>query len=384
MYPTEKTILLIVGTRPDIIKMAPIYHALKNSAINTIVCSTDQHTDLAHDLFDLFQIHPDIHLHVMQPNQDLFHITTTVLNKLKELYRAVRPDLVIVQGDTTSAMSAALAAFYAHIPVAHVEAGLRTHNMQSPFPEELNRQMISLVASYHFAPTQRAAEHLLNEGIDPSIIFITGNTVVDALHWILEQIAEKNIAPSPSLHSMMQTLSTEYTYSALFTAHRRESLDSGLEIIFKTLQEFLEQHPEVCIIYPMHPNPLIHHIFHQSGLSHLKNLIQLPPLSYIDLIYTLCNVNFVITDSGGLQEEAASLGKYTVVLREITERTESIDAGLSTLTGYDPILIKTALEHALKDSTHHRTLHNAALYGDGTAGVTITQTLIAHMLHNDI
>lgn len=363
-------ILLIVGTRPDIIKMAPVYHAFKKTDSNVMVCSTDQHKDLSRDLFDLFEFHPDIHLSIMKPNQDLFHITVSALTQLKELYTDINPSLVIVQGDTTSAMAAAMAAFYLQIPIAHVEAGLRTTSVHAPFPEEFNRRTISLIASYHFAPTQHAADNLIHEGIDPMCVHVTGNTVVDALQWILDKIDTGSVAPSTAIRSVVQEAHKKNQKIVLLTAHRREAFAHGLLSIFTAIKEFLANHPEVLVMYPVHPNPHVHAILEQSELKTAQNMVLYPPLPYTDLIYILNQVDCVVTDSGGLQEEAASLGKYTIVVREETERIEGVEAGLAFLAGYNKNYIKDMLHKAL--TTPRIPSRNAhSLYGDGTAGESI-------------
>ena len=327
-------VLIIIGTRPEGIKMIPVYHALQKASIPTVICSTGQHADLLDDVFNIFQTEPTIRLNIMRPGQDLFYITTSVLTKMKEVLDSVKPSLVLVQGDTTSAMVAALAAFYLKIPVGHVEAGLRTGNMYGPFPEEINRKLISSLATYHFAPTKMAQENLIQENIDKKSIFLTGNTIVDALTIIQGKIHNNTIAVSDTIKTMVSNANLQGKTIMLLTAHRRESFDGGLSNIFLAIKQALEAHPNLfLIIYPMHPNPAIKEVVEKSCLSQSSRIAITSPLSYSDLVYVLEQSNFVATDSGGIQEEATSLGKPVIVLRNETDRMEGVNEGYAYLAG---------------------------------------------------
>ena len=365
----EKSVMLVIGTRPECIKMAPLYHELKKAGTKTILCSTDQHTSLLEPFFSLFAMEPDIHLHVMRTQQTLTHVTTEVLMQLEQIFFDRKPSLVIVQGDTTSAMAAALAAFYMKIPVGHVEAGLRTYNNYAPFPEEMNRRMISLIASYHFAPTSLAAEHLYAEGIAEDTIFITGNTVVDALQMIQTKIAEGEIVPSPFLIDAIARAQHEQKHIVTFTAHRRESFEYGLETILHTLKEAVALFPALHIIFPVHPNPYVRALVQQAHLDTEPAITLIDPLSYSDMVYLLSQSDLIITDSGGLQEEAVSLRKPVIVLRETSERMEGIAAGLARLVGFERDALLESIEYYLDPD--HYVPSRYALYGDGTAGSSI-------------
>lgn len=357
-------VLLIIGTRPEAIKMIPVYKALQAENIPSLICSTGQHTDLLLDLFDIFNVHPDYSLNIMKPGQDLFHITTSVLSKMKECLLEIKPSIVLVQGDTTSAMAAALAAFYLKIPVGHIEAGLRTGNMSAPYPEEMNRRFISMIAHYHFAPTQCAQENLLNENVAPETIFCVGNTVIDALAWVNGGTRDGSIAISPLLASTIEKCKQNNKKIMILTAHRRESFECGLLHIFHAIKRSLQENPNLFVIYPMHPNPRIKHVFNQSGLDAVENIVALKPLSYPDLVYALNEADLIATDSGGIQEEGVSLGKKVLILRNETDRPEGIYAGIAELVGTDEELIHTSIQDALAQEHSYR---NTTVYGDGTA-----------------
>ncbi len=365
----QQPILLIIGTRPEGIKMAPVYHACKQLQIPTLVCSTDQHTDLLVDVLKVFDITPDFNLNIMQHGQDLFHITISVLEQLKTLYATIQPSLVVVQGDTSSAAAAALAAFYLKIPVAHVEAGLRTYNINSPFPEELNRRIISLISSYHFAPTESAVAQLLQEKILPDTIYNVGNTVVDALYYVQQKITRREILPSDELKNIIARAKTNNRKIVTLTAHRRESFAHGLQSVFTAIKKSIELYPDMLVIFPMHPNPLIKGIVQKVQLDATPHLIITKPLSYIDMVYLLMNSAIVATDSGGLQEEAISLNKPVLVLRNETERYEGVNAGISQIVGFDQEQIITAIGSLLTGS--RKVPQAGALYGNGDSGKQI-------------
>lgn len=365
----NKPVVLVVGTRPEGIKMMPVYLALKELHIPTVLCSTGQHTDLLEDILTLFNVEPDIRLNIMKPGQDLFHITTTVLSKMKDLLTEIDPSLVLVQGDTTSAMTAALAAFYLKIPVGHVEAGLRTGNKYAPFPEEINRRLIGSLASYHFAPTQDAIDNLLREDVDYNTILNTGNTVVDALSMIQEKIHSRSIQISDYVRNLVENAQKQHKKIMLLTAHRRESFNGGLHDIFSAIKQTLTAHPDLFIIYPMHPNPCVKQAVAETHLADSTGIAIINPLSYNDLVYVLEHSNLIATDSGGIQEEGTSLGKPVIVLRNETDRMEGVKEGCLFLVGTDVVKIQTMINQLLNSAG----FPNNHLYGDGTAGKKIAQ-----------
>lgn len=329
----EKPIVLVIGTRPEVIKIMPIYYALKDANLPVLLCSTGQHMELVDEVLSVFNVKLDYNFAIMKPKQDLVYITTSVLEKTTDFFKTIQPSLVVVQGDTTTAMAAALASFYCKIPVAHVEAGLRTQNIYAPFPEEMNRQIISKIASLHFSPTAESSLQLESEGISKDKIFHTGNTIVDSLIFIKNQIETGKIEPSLHIKESINELKDNGQSILLFTIHRRESLDTGIEEVMLTLHEYLSTHPSVSVLYPAHPNPLIRDCIKKTKLDALPNLILLDPLPYNDLIYILLNSKGVLTDSGGIQEEAISLNKFTLVLRNETDRPEGLKTGCSLLVG---------------------------------------------------
>ena len=308
----------------------------------------------------------------MRPGQDLFYLTQSILQKTKELFIRIKPALVIVQGDTTSSMAAALAAFYLQIPVAHVEAGLRTDSISEPFPEEMNRRFISLLARYHFAPTPLCAAHLLAQGVAQDAVFCTGNTVVDALRSVQEKIQRGQLEPTLWLRSQLDAAQLQGKKVIVLTAHRRESFAHGIEHILRTIKEFLTRHPEVVCIYPTHPNPHVVDAISMLNLSALTNMVIVEPLSYKDMVHLLFNADGVITDSGGIQEEAISLGKRVLILRDKTERVEGIWAGLAQLVGTDPEKIFNGLEKFIMAA---QTVAPQSVYGDGHAAEKIVTLL---------
>lgn len=371
--PEKGSVLLIIGTRPDSIKMAPVYHALKQLAIPVRICSTDQHADLHLDALKLFNIIPDYHLHIMKKDQDLFHITTSVLERIKELYMHIQPSIVLVQGDTTSALAAAIAAFYLKIPIGHIEAGLRTHNIFGPFPEEFNRKAISLIASYHFSPTGLATACLLKEHINADIIFNVGNTVVDALRYIQEKIAQGEIMPSNEILHAVESAHAKKAKIMVLTAHRRESFAHGLQSIFTAIKKSLILHPNLYVIYPTHPNPTIRKILEETELQKAPNILITKPLSYIDMVYLLSKADAIATDSGGLQEEAISLNKPVLVLRNETERYEGVQAGIAQLVGDNQEKIIREITVLMQSRASNNAINT--IYGNGTSGKQIAHII---------
>jgi len=373
-------IVVIAGTRPEAIKMVPVYLAFKQAGYPVFLCATMQHDQLLYDVFNLFGITPDIDLGVMRINQDLFYITQSLLQKSKELYQRINPSLVLVQGDTTSTMACALAAFYMRIPVGHIEAGLRTYDIFAPFPEETNRRIVSTVSSLHFTPTDQATAHLIAEGIDPKNIYCTGNTVVDALRITKDAISKGEMHISDAIKR--QVAQCKQAKVILFTMHRRESFNGALVQVLQTLVVFLKEHPHLYCFYPYHPNPHVIQALQQVGLTQLPNCFLSEPLVYQDLVYLLDRVDLVVTDSGGIQEEAVSLGKQVLVLREKSERQEGIACGLAHLVGTDV----SAIREYLTTYTTNQIVNNPSrVYGDGFAAdriVTSIQKQMPNIAHN--
>lgn len=365
---TSGPVLVMIGTRPDTIKLVPLYQTLIKHKIKTVLGSTGQHAQLVDDLLSMFRIRPDFDFRIMKKGQDLFDSTIGVLKKAQKTLQKIRPSLVIVQGDTATAMSTALAAFYLKIPIAHIEAGLRTQNIGRPFPEEMNRRFISLIAACHFAPTQSAAGNLIAEGVDPCRIFCTGNTIVDALYQIQDRIAGKQLQVSPRIKTLIASLKKKKI--VLLTAHRRESLDRALICIFNAMKTALSNDPNLHIIYPKHPNPAIHCALDQTGLGQIENMHILEPLPYQDLIYVLVAADGIATDSGGVQEEGVSLQIPVIILREETDRPEGLDEGLAILAGTDEAMIVSALS-CIRKRRRKQPCRGDSPYGNGRASEQI-------------
>lgn len=363
-------VVVIAGTRPEAIKMVPVYLALKKAGYAVFLCATMQHDQLLCEVFNLFGITPDIDLGIMRINQDLFYITQSLLQKSKELYQRINPSLVLVQGDTTSTMACALAAFYMRIPVGHIEAGLRTYDIFAPFPEESNRRMVSAVASLHFTPTDQATARLIAEGIDQKNIYCTGNTVVDALRITKDAIKQGTMCVSGIVE--YQVAQCKQAKVLLFTMHRRESFNGALKQVLQTLVAFLKEHTHVYCFYPYHPNPHVIHVLKEVGLTQLPNCFLSEPLVYQDLVYVLDRADLVVTDSGGIQEEAVSLGKQVLVLREKSERQEGVACGLAHLVGTDVAIIKKYLSAFILKRVAHT---SCAVYGDGFAADRIVNII---------
>lgn len=374
MHSSDNPIVLIVGTRPEAIKMIPVYYALKDAGLAVRVCATLQHDQLLMELFDLFQIVPDYNLNVMRLGQDLFYLTQAILQKTKELFVRTQPSLVIVQGDTTSAMAASLAAFYLHIPVAHVEAGLRTASISSPFPEEMNRRFIGMLAQYHFAPTATAAAALRAEGVQGSAIFSVGNTVVDALRLACDRFADGRFVARADLMQRVKACNNAGMKIMILTVHRRESFDGGITRVLNTVAAFLRVHPDVFCFYPFHPNPAVIAAVQETEFSLLRNSYVCEPVTYKDMVYLMQSCHWIVTDSGGIQEEAVSLCKPVLVVRENTERPEGVQAGVARLVGTDAQRIAAALQELV---TQAYTFDKAfmSIYGDGYAAEKIARII---------
>jgi UDP-N-acetylglucosamine 2-epimerase (non-hydrolysing) len=368
-------ILIVFGTRPEAIKMAPLVHAFRaNPSFETIVCVTAQHRQMLDQVLNIFEITPDVDLNLMRAGQDLFDVTSAVLLGMRNILKTHKPDAVLVHGDTTTAYAAATAAFYAGIPVGHVEAGLRTHNILSPFPEEFNRQVVSKIAKWHFAPTESSRQNLLAERTPDSNITVTGNTVIDALFWVLKRI-ENNPAKRSQLEAFLnQRLAFGWTKHrfVLITGHRRENFGDGFLAICAAICQLAEKHPEVHFVYPVHLNPNVQKPVYEL-ISSQANIHLIDPLEYEPFVFLLKHAYLVLTDSGGIQEEAPSLGKPVLVMREVTERPEAVEAGTVRLVGADTTKIVRYVSELLSDDTAYAIMskaHNP--YGDGLAAERIT------------
>ena len=365
-----KKILLVFGTRPEARKMAPIVKALQKDTehFETRVCVTAQHRQMLDQVLEVFGITPEYDLNIMAPNQDLYDITAKVLLGLRKVLKDFRPDTVLVHGDTTTSMAASLAAFYMQIPVGHVEAGLRTYNMLSPWPEEMNRQVTDRICTYYFAPTEQSRANLLQENIDAKKIFITGNTVIDALLMavdIISTTAGVKEKMAKELQGKGYTVGDrEYI---LVTGHRRENFGDGFLHICKAIKELAALHPEMDIVYPVHLNPNVQKPVYEL-LSGLSNVYLISPLDYLPFIYAMQHSTLLLTDSGGVQEEAPSLGKPVLVMRDTTERPEAVEAGTVKLVGTDAEAIVSNVTALLQDKEMYKRMsetHNP--YGDGQA-----------------
>lgn len=367
-------ILLIFGTRPEAIKMAPLVKAFEADSNNflTSTCITAQHRQMLDPVLKLFHIQPDFDLDIMQPNQTLSDMTVAILLKLKMVLKQCKPDLVLVHGDTTTTFTASLAASYNRIPVGHVEAGLRTYNMSSPYPEEFNRQLTSKIANYHFAPTISSQQNLLQENIPAKQIVVTGNTVIDALQWVLARIKAE-----PQRRKQMANLLNinEKKRFILVTGHRRENFGNGFENICFALKQIAEQQPEVDIIYPMHFNPNVRTPV-QHLLKGISNIHLIEPLDYEPFVYLMSRAYLVLTDSGGIQEEAPSLGKPVLLMRDTTERPEAVEAGTVKLVGTKcETIVTEVLDLLQQDKLYARMSKAHNPYGDGNACARIVNAL---------
>lgn len=365
-----KKILLVFGTRPEAIKMAPLVKMLQANTddFETRVCVTAQHRQMLDQVLEVFEIKPEYDLNIMAPNQDLYDITSKVLLGLRDVIKDFKPDVVLVHGDTTTSMAASLAAFYQQVPVGHVEAGLRTYNMLSPWPEEMNRQVTDHICDYYFAPTERSQSNLLREGINPSKVYITGNTVIDALLMAVDIIKNR-----PGIEDKIKAELKEKGYTVgnrkyiLVTGHRRENFGSGFLNICKAIKELSQRHPDIDIVYPVHLNPNVQKPVY-GLLSGLSNVFLIPPLDYLPFIYAMKHSALLLTDSGGVQEEAPSLGKPVLVMRNTTERPEAVDAGTVKLVGTDADAIVENVSELLNDENLYRKMSETINpYGDGKA-----------------
>jgi UDP-N-acetylglucosamine 2-epimerase (non-hydrolysing) len=355
--------------------MAPVVKALKER-MDVQVCITAQHREMLDQVLDLFEITPDYDLNVMQPDQDLFDITSKVLIGMKKILLKNKPDLVLVHGDTTTTMATAIAAFYLKIPIGHVEAGLRTHNINSPFPEEFNRQLTTRLTKFHFAPTEKARTNLQNEQVPDNNIYVTGNTVIDALLSVIDKAREMNY-PNGLLSQLpfIEEEKSKYSRIILVTGHRRENFGKGFEEICQALYDIANDNPEVQIIYPVHLNPNVREPVERI-ISNINNIHLIDPIDYLSFIKLMDACYLILTDSGGIQEEAPSLGKPVLVMRDTTERPEAVEAGTVKLVGPDKQKIVEAVNHLLNDDVKYMEMaraHNP--YGDGHASEKICKVL---------
>lgn len=368
-YPSRlMRVLVVLGTRPEAIKLAPVISELRRQPdVTTCVCVTGQHREMIQPILELFQMCPDIDLALMTPDQRLSSLTAAALTRLEEVIISTAPDWVVLQGDTTSAMAAALAAFYQQVPVAHVEAGLRTHDLAQPFPEEGNRRIADALATVHFAPTELARHNLLREGADDSTIHVTGNTVVDALLTVGSLPEDRLGGPLACLPPNRRIV--------LLTAHRRESFGPGLRDVYHAVREIADALPDIQFIYPVHLNPNVQEPAHTMLADH-ERISLVPPLDYVSLVHLIRRATLILTDSGGIQEEAPTFGKPVLVLREVTERPEAVQAGCARIVGTDRrVIVSAALELLTNRSAYDRMAKVANPFGDGHASERIVRAL---------
>ena len=383
----QKKIMLVFGTRPEAIKMAPLVKEFLRypEKFETVVCVTGQHREMLDQVLRIFDIQPDYDLNIMKQGQDLYDVTARVLVGMRNVLRKVLPDVVLVHGDTTTSTAAALAAFYQQIPVGHIEAGLRTHDIYSPWPEEMNRQITSRIATYHFSPTPLSKQNLLAEGIKEEQIVVTGNTVIDALYRVVDHI-KKNLKLDAELESLLKQAGYDVTRLkegkklVLITGHRRENFGEGFVHICTAIKDLTKKYPDVDFVYPMHLNPNvrkpIHEVF-EDNLSGLGNMFFIEPLEYLSFVYLMEKSNIVLTDSGGIQEEAPGLGKPVLVMRDTTERPEALETGTVKLVGTSYDKIVNEVSALLENQDYYNKMSKAINpYGDGKACGRICTALI--------
>ena len=379
-----KNMMLVFGTRPEAIKMAPLVKEFQKypEKFKTIVCVTGQHREMLDQVLRIFDIQPDYDLNIMKQGQDLYDVTAKVLIGMRDVLKETQPDIVLVHGDTTTSTAAALAAFYQQIPVGHVEAGLRTHNIYSPWPEEVNRQITGRIATYHFAPTSLSKDNLLQEGISGEQIIVTGNTVIDALYMVVEKIKNDGIL-SCELEKVLKASGYDISRLSdgkklvLITGHRRENFGDGFISMCKAIKSLSEKYPEVDFVYPMHLNPNVRKPIHEVfGKSQRANLFFIEPLEYLSFVYLMEKAAIVLTDSGGIQEEAPGLGKPVLVMRDTTERPEALEAGTVKLVGTDYDKIVNEVSGLLDSQEYYEKMSKAINpYGDGKACSRIVKAL---------
>ena len=386
----KKKVMLVFGTRPEAIKMAPLVKEFQKNPedFETIVCVTGQHREMLDQVLTIFDIQPDYDLNIMKQGQDLYDVTARVLTGMRDVFKECRPDVVLVHGDTTTSTAAALAAFYQQIPVGHVEAGLRTHNIYSPWPEEMNRQITGRIATYNFSPTPLSEKNLKEEKAHGQI-FVTGNTVIDALHWVVERLhTDKELAKAQEMvlleagydvNRLTESAERGGRKLVLITGHRRENFGEGFISMVTAMKDLSEKYPDVDFVYPMHLNPNvrkpIHEVFgedyfkaHTDSTEKSRNMFFIEPLQYLEFVYLMEKSSIVLTDSGGIQEEAPGLGKPVLVMRDTTERPEALESGTVHLVGTNHDLIVTEVSMLLEDAVAYEKMSKAVNpYGDGKA-----------------
>lgn len=382
-----KKVMLVFGTRPEAIKMAPLVKEFQKQPkrVETVVCVTGQHREMLDQVLKIFDIKPDYDLNIMKQGQDLYDVTARVLTGMRDVLKEVKPNVVLVHGDTTTSTAAALAAFYQQIPVGHVEAGLRTHNIYSPWPEEMNRLLTGRLATYHFSPTPLSHNNLIKESVDDRNIIITGNTVIDALYWVVDKI--KN---NKELDNELEDILSKAGYDVnrlnngkklvLITGHRRENFGDGFINMCTAIKDLTVKYPDLDFVYPMHLNPNVRKPIHEvfgENLSGLKNMFFIEPLEYLSFVYLMEKSSIVLTDSGGIQEEAPGLGKPVLVMRDTTERPEALDAGTVKLVGTDYNKIVNEVSSLIDDKAAYEKMSKAVNpYGDGLACGRIVNALL--------
>ena len=382
-----KKVMLVFGTRPEAIKMAPLVKEFQKQPkrVETVVCVTGQHREMLDQVLKIFDIKSDYDLNIMKQGQDLYDVTARVLTGMRDVLKEVKPDVVLVHGDTTTSTAAALAAFYQQIPVGHVEAGLRTHNIYSPWPEEMNRLLTGRLATYHFSPTPLSRNNLIKESVDDRNIIITGNTVIDALYWVVDKI--KN---NKELDNELEDILSKAGYDVnrlnngkklvLITGHRRENFGDGFINMCTAIKDLTVKYPDLDFVYPMHLNPNVRKPIHEvfgENLSGLKNMFFIEPLEYLSFVYLMEKSSIVLTDSGGIQEEAPGLGKPVLVMRDTTERPEALDAGTVKLVGTNYNKIVNEVSSLIDDKAAYEKMSKAVNpYGDGLACGRIVNALL--------
>lgn len=382
-----KKIMLVFGTRPEAIKMAPLVKEFQKQPeqVETVVCVTGQHREMLDQVLRIFDIHPDYDLNIMKQGQDLYDVTAHVLTGLRDVLKEVKPDVVLVHGDTTTSTASALAAFYQQILVAHIEAGLRTHNIYSPWPEEMNRLLTGRLATYHFSPTPLSHNNLIKESVDDRNIIVTGNTVIDALYWVVDKIKNDKVLDSELVKVLVKAGYDVNRLNGgkklvLITGHRRENFGDGFIHMCTAIKDLTRKYPDVDFVYPMHLNPNVRKPIHEvfgEDLSGLGNMFFIEPLEYLSFVYLMEKSTIVLTDSGGIQEEAPGLGKPVLVMRDTTERPEALDAGTVKLVGTDYDRIVNEVSVLIDDKVAYEKMSKAVNpYGDGLACKRIVNALL--------
>ena len=382
-----KKIMLVFGTRPEAIKMAPLVKEFQKQPeqVETVVCVTGQHREMLDQVLRIFDIHPDYDLNIMKQGQDLYDVTAHVLTGLRDVLKEVKPDVVLVHGDTTTSTASALAAFYQQILVAHIEAGLRTHNIYSPWPEEMNRLLTGRLATYHFSPTPLSRNNLIKESVDDRNIIVTGNTVIDALYWVVDKIKNDKVLDSELVKVLVKAGYDVNRLNGgkklvLITGHRRENFGDGFIHMCTAIKDLTRKYPDVDFVYPMHLNPNVRKPIHEvfgEDLSGLGNMFFIEPLEYLSFVYLMEKSTIVLTDSGGIQEEAPGLGKPVLVMRDTTERPEALDAGTVKLVGTDYDRIVNEVSVLIDDKVAYEKMSKAVNpYGDGLVCKRIVNALL--------